>query len=110
MSRIRRLLYGVASSYFLLGATVAYTLASIPLALHYLSLEEFGLWSMATQMIGYLSLLDLGLSNSVSRLLIDYKDRADPRAYATMLKTGALVTLIQGIVVLAVGMLLAPFL
>lgn len=51
-------------------------LAVVPLALHYLSFREFGFWSFTTQSIGYLVLLDFGVSAALGRLIAGaLKDR-----------------------------------
>jgi len=44
MARLRRALHGVASSYLLLAASAVFSLMSVPIALHYLDKDRFGLW------------------------------------------------------------------
>jgi O-antigen/teichoic acid export membrane protein len=100
----------VASGYAVLIATAVYALASVPLALHYLSKEEFGLWGLMASISSYLSLIDLGMSGSVARLLIDYKDDRQGGTYGSLIKTGWLVLIIQGVVIFVVGWFLAPLL
>ena len=107
MSRLQRVLHGVASSYFQLGAVALYSLASVPVALHYLSRERFGLWVVMSTLMGYLSLVDLGMSNSVARFLIDYKDRREDGEYGGLIKTGGLVLAFQALIILAVGLVFA---
>ena len=75
MSRFRRIVHGVASSYMSLTAAAIYSLASVPLALHYLSKERFALWLLMSSIWNYLSLIDLGMSGSVARHLIDHMRR-----------------------------------
>lgn len=52
MSRIKNLVSGVSSGYLAMAANIVYTMGSIPVALHYLSKEEFGLWALVTQLAG----------------------------------------------------------
>ena len=59
---------------------------------------------------GYLSLIDLGMSGSVARLLIDHKDDRKSSAYGSLFKTGWLVLIIQGMFIFLAGFLLAPLL
>src|ERR1017187_833069 len=99
MSRLRRAIHGVASSYVLLAATAVYALASIPVALHYLDKERFGLWALMSTLMGYLSLIDAGMSSSAARLIIDHKDDRDGGRYGSFLKTVLVLTVIQGLVV-----------
>ena len=108
MSRARRFIRNVASSYLLLFASMLYVLASVPLALKFLTREEFGLWALMTQISGYLALIDLGTSPSVSRLLIDCKDRPDDGDYGSLIQTGGLVLTCQGVIILLVGLLGSP--
>jgi O-antigen/teichoic acid export membrane protein len=108
MSRLHRAIHGVASGYVLLAATAVYSLASVPLALYYLSKERFALWALMSAIGGYLSLIDLGMSGSVARLLIDHKDEPEKGTYGSLIKTGWLVMLIQGALVFLLGFALAP--
>jgi O-antigen/teichoic acid export membrane protein len=107
--RLRRFFHAVASSYALLGVNVLYVLGSIPLALHFLQKREFGLWALAMQLTGYLQLIDLGMSGSVSRHLIDHKDNRANSEYGGMIQTGALVLLVQGFLVLLGGAIVVFF-
>jgi O-antigen/teichoic acid export membrane protein len=91
MSRFKRFAHSLASGYLLLGTNVVFTLAHIPLALHYLSKSEFGLWALTTQITGYLLMLDLGMSGYLVRNLKDDKGEVDgflgvktPRFFASL--------------------------
>src|ERR1700733_3412194 len=108
MSRARRFIRNVTSGYLLLLASMFYVFASVPLALKFLTKEEFGLWALMTQITGYLVLIDLGTSSSVSRLLIDRKDRPDEGEYGSLIQTGGLVLGCQGAIILFVGILASP--
>jgi O-antigen/teichoic acid export membrane protein len=46
MSRSKHFISGLLSSYAAIGVNILYTLASVPLALHYLDKDEFGLWNL----------------------------------------------------------------
>jgi O-antigen/teichoic acid export membrane protein len=99
MSRQRRFIAALSSGYLALAANIIYSIVSIPLALHYLSLREFGLWSVVVQITGYLSLLDLGVGQSLARLLVDKKDDMDGGGYGATLKAAWIVFAIQGTIV-----------
>lgn len=109
MSRSKRFVTNLVSSYATIGINILYTVVSIPLALHYLDKEEFGLWALVTQMAGYLMLLEFGMSGSVARSLSDHKDEIENGVYGSILKTGARVFIIQGAAVVALGLALAWF-
>jgi O-antigen/teichoic acid export membrane protein len=110
MGRFRQVANNIASSYAVLVATAVYALASLPLALHYLSKERFGLWTLMSSIGGYLSLIDLGMSGSIARLLIDHKDERDGREYGGLIKTGWLVLVTQGFLIFAAAWITAPLL
>jgi O-antigen/teichoic acid export membrane protein len=104
MSRLKKFALSLASGYLLLAVNGLYTLASVPLALHYLSNEEFGLWALITQIANLkLMLVDFGMSSSISRILIDYKDNKASVTYGSVIKTGFGVLVIQGILIALVG-------
>jgi len=110
MSRSKRVLVSIASGYGAIAVNILYTVTSVPLALHYLSRDEFGMWALISQLSGYLLLLDVGMSGAVSRFLADYKDNIDEGTYGSILKTGAIVFLSQSIVILLIGVASAFFL
>src|SRR6267154_70133 len=105
MSRFRRMAHNVASSYVSLIAASLFSLATVPVALHYLGAQSgrFALWLLMSTITGYLSLIDLGMSGSVARLLVDYKDRRDDGEYGSLIKTGWLVLLVQAVIILVAG-------
>ena len=110
MSRVRNAARSLATGYAAIAVNVLYTLGSVPLALHYLSQEEFGLWATVGQVASYLLLVDMGMSGSVSRFLMDYKDDpTDPR-YGTVIQTGFLVLLVQGLLIALAGTILSYWL
>jgi len=98
----------LASGYGTMAVNVIYTLLSVPIALSYLPTRDFGLWSVVSQVAGYLALIETGMSASISRLLIDHKDDKVSGAFGQVAKTGAMVTLAQGIIAAALGTLAAP--
>lgn len=111
MSRFRRMARNVAMSYAALIAASVFSLAVVPLALHYLQddTERFALWLLMATISSYMSLIDLGMSGSVARLLIDYKDQKGGE-YGSLIKTGWLVLLVQAALIFVVGSAGAPLL
>lgn len=93
------------SGYVVLGANLLYTMASVPLALHYLGKEEFGLWALIMQLAGYFAVIDFGMSGAVARILADHKDDKNQSRYGEVLKTGALVFTVQGLLIATLGVL-----
>jgi O-antigen/teichoic acid export membrane protein len=107
MSRAERFLSSLASGYLLVGATLLYNIIVVPLALHYLDNAEFGLWALVAQLSSYLTLLDLGMTGSVARFLVDCKDDVNGGTYGSILKTGQRVLALQGVAVAILGAVIA---
>jgi len=97
------------SSYLGAASAAATGLLSIRLATHYLAQEEFGLWSFTMQTVGYFMLLDLGVANSIARLLGDpLASRNDERINSWF--TLSLVTLAcQALLILTAGLVMRPY-
>ena len=108
-SRTHNFFRGLGAGYLATAINIAYTAASVPLALHYLGKEQFGLWALAQQITGYLILLDLGVSSAVSRFIADRKDDVNGGGYGSLLLTGAIVFAIQGLIIAVVGLAFSFF-
>jgi O-antigen/teichoic acid export membrane protein len=110
MSRVKRFAFSIVSGYAALAANILFSLVSVPLAMHYLSNEEFGLWVVAAQVAAYLGLIEFGMTGSISRILVDHKDDPGGGEYGAVIKTGALVLFVQGLAVLLAGLVLGVWL
>jgi len=108
-SRTHNFFRGLGAGYLVIAINIAYTAASVPLALYYLGKEQFGLWAVAQQITGYLMLLDLGVSSAVSRFIADCKDDVNGGGYGSLLLTGAIVFAIQGLIIAIVGVAFSFF-
>jgi O-antigen/teichoic acid export membrane protein len=104
---LRKTIWTVVSSYGHLGSAVLTTLVSVPLALQYLTKEEFGLWSFASQIVGYLLLLDLGVSSSIGRVMAEPLHRGHPQEISRWFTLNLMILGLQGLLLLCVGLLLA---
>jgi O-antigen/teichoic acid export membrane protein len=100
---------GLTTGYLAIAVNIAYTVASVPLALHYLGKEQFGLWALAQQIMGYLMLLDLGVSSAVSRFIADRKDEVNGGEYGSILLSGGIVFGTQGILIGIAGVIFSFF-
>ena len=107
--RTHNFIRGLGAGYLATIINIAFTAASVPLALHYLGKEQFGLWALAQQITGYLILLDLGVSSAVSRFIADCKDDVNSGGYGSLLLTGAIVFAIQGVLIAIVGVAFSFF-
>ena len=110
MSRLKNFSRNLATSYLQLGVNVIYSLVSIPLILHWLPKAEFGMWAVLVQLMGYVSIIDLGMTGAAARLLVDHKDQRHNGTYGSLVKTAFLVSAVQGLIILTIAALGAPIL
>src|ERR1043166_5619662 len=96
MSRLFTAARSLASGYLATATSALYALISVPLALHYLSPKEYGVWGVAMQIASYFLLIDAGIAGAVGRFLIDHKDDKETGEYGSVIKTGCVVLLVQG--------------
>jgi O-antigen/teichoic acid export membrane protein len=109
MSRLRQFTRGVSSSWLATLATVVYSLFSVPIALRYLSIDEFGLFVLLLQIATYFSLIEIGMSAATARILVDYKDNPNDGRYGSVILTGFCVFAAQSLVILVLGIYAAPW-
>ncbi len=84
-----------------------YTIFSVRIALIFLGKEQFGLWALALQVSGYMSIMDLGMTSALSRFIADHKDDVNGGQYGAMLLTGGLSFICQGIIIAILGCIFA---
>jgi O-antigen/teichoic acid export membrane protein len=109
MTRLRQFSRGLSASWLATLATVIYSFLSVPIALRYLSVDEFGLFVLMIQLGGYFTLIEIGMSAATSRILVDHKDNPNDGRYGAIIMTGFWVFSIQAAIVLFVGVLTAPW-
>lgn len=109
MSRSKRFTQSLLTGYGTIGVNIITSLLSVPLALAYLSKEEFGLWALALQINGYLGLLDMGMTGAIGRFLADHKDNVNSKGYTEHFATGSCVFIIQAVLVSTLGVIFSGF-
>lgn len=70
---------GIISGVFTKGMAFMLTLISVPMTLHYLGAERYGIWVTMISMLAWISMADLGVANGLTPLLSAAfgKDRPD---------------------------------
>ena len=94
------------------GATVITSLcvlASVPLALSFISTASFAIWGLIVQVSGYLLLGDLGVSSAVGRLLMNHLQSRPSMQYGQIFFAGLISFVGQAFVVFAIGIGFAFF-
>lgn len=109
MSRTRDFIRGLSASWVATFVTVGYSLLSVPVALRYLSVEEFGLFMIVLQAAGYFALIDLGMSGAIARILIDHKEKRHTGEYGAVILTSCAVFAVQSALLVFLGIVAAPY-
>lgn len=109
MSRSKDFARGLSASWVATFVTVGYSLLSVPVALRYLSVDEFGLFMIVLQAAGYFALIDLGMSGATARILIDHKEKRQAGDYGSVILTSCAVFVVQSCLLMIVGIVAAPY-
>ena len=64
---MNQLKVGVLLSYVNMALHILIGLVYVPLLLRYLSVEEYGLYQLIGSLVAYLSVMDFGLSGTITR-------------------------------------------
>jgi O-antigen/teichoic acid export membrane protein len=86
------------------------TLIVIPVALHELGSQRYGLWVVLWQLVGYLNILDLGVAYAATRDLAAAQAAGDRRVIVEVVASGFYLYAGLGIAFFALGWILLPLL
>lgn len=75
--RHRRVALSALASIFARGVSIGTTLVSVPLTLHYLGPERYGMWMVMSSLVAFLSFADLGVGNGVLTLVAAVSGKDD---------------------------------
>jgi O-antigen/teichoic acid export membrane protein len=97
----------IGSSWGLLLLVAVMQLVQIPIALRFLGQREFALFAVISQLMGVVTLLDLGMTSSFSRHLIDGHVAGGLR-YRQVWAAGVLIIAVQSVIMAIVATALMP--
>ena len=107
--RHRRILVAAATSALAKITSVATTFISIPLTLHYLGVERFGLWITMSSVIAMLGFADLGIGNGLLNAISESNGKDDIKAMQRDISSAfAILTFIAAIIFITF-VLIYPF-
>lgn len=87
---------------------VGATLYLIPFVIEHIGKDDYGLWSLAFSLAGFLSLLDLGFATSVVKYVAELRGRQDVERRDAIVGTLMAVYLAMGLLVALVTVLCVP--
>lgn len=103
MSRKRLVTRGVILGYGAIATQILYSFSSIPLVLSYLSTAEFGLWGLTQTIVGYLCVVEFGMTNGFQRHLFDFKDDVSDGRYGRLFVASLMAFTVIALLILVVG-------
>jgi len=103
------LLRNTVSNYTGTFVSLSVGLALVPLIIHQLGSATYGLWVLVTALVGFSSLLDLGLRFSLVRWVAEYRGRNDQTEMNAFLSTVFLIYLALGVLTLLLVCAVAVF-
>lgn len=103
MKRSKRFASAVGSGYASVVALSLFSLISIPIAVHFLGREGFGVAATIVQITAFSQVLQLGVGPSVSRFIVDYRSSADARQFGSFVKTAFAIGAVQGGLLLCIA-------
>lgn len=106
---MNQLKVGSILSYLSMGMNIVIGLFYVPLLLHFLSIEQYGLYQLIGSLVAYLGVMDFGLTSTITRFysrriaLNDEKGKENVLAIATFIFfILSLLTVLIGLVVYAI--------
>jgi O-antigen/teichoic acid export membrane protein len=106
----RQLARNVAFSYTSYFVGLAFTLVLTRILLHHLGAAQYGLWIVLQALIGYLGLLDAGVSTAAVQRVARLMAENDREGVAAVIRTGWVFFAASGLVAIVVTVVVAPFL
>ena len=73
------------------AANVIANLVLVPMIVHYLGVEGFGIYALLTGLVGYFGILDLGLSQGVTKYVSHYAGLEEPSSVSRSINAALLV-------------------
>lgn len=107
--RHRLILLSAAASALAKIISVATGLISVPLTLHYLGAERFGLWVTISSMIAMLSFADLGIGNGLLNSVAEANGRDDTDAIQRYISSAFAILSTLALLVLLIFFTIHPF-
>ncbi|SNV54547.1 Polysaccharide biosynthesis protein [Veillonella rodentium] len=94
---------GVLLSYLFLLSNTVINLAYVPILIHYIGIDQFGLYKLLGSFIAYFGVLDFGLSATIVRFLVKYKVNGEVENINKLLSVAGLLYTGIGVIIASIG-------
>lgn len=107
-SETKRLFRNTLAQSAPVASTFVLSFILAPIMLSRLGLAQFGVWAVTGALAQYASLLDLGITNSLSRFVAVHEASGDRRGVEEVVGIGLIVAVLVGALMLTAAALVAP--
>lgn len=101
---MNQLKVGALLSYVNMALHILIGLIYVPLLLHYISIEEYGLYQLIGSLVAYLSVIDFGLSGTITRFYSQRLALDDKKGQENVLAIAMIIYLGLGVLIAIVGL------
>lgn len=101
---------GIVLSYIFIVLNTIISLIYVPLLIHFLGQNEYGLYQMMGSFIAYFSVMDFGLSNTIVRFYSKYKTEKKFDRMENVLYWSRIIYIFLSLVMLLIGAIIYPLL
>lgn len=112
LDRYRFIAFSGAASMAAKLVSAVVGVVSIPLVVHHVGKDQFGLWMVVSSLVIWMQLADFGIANGLSNALTEAHGRDDPQAAGSYLSSSLVATLLVAVVglpLIAVGYVFVPW-
>ena len=100
---------GVILSYTNIFLQITVNLVYIPVLLHYIGKEQYGLYQLIAAVVAYISIMDLGFSNAITRFYTMYFHQKNIEKAENTLAIAAFVYVAIAVFISLIGFLIYIF-
>jgi len=101
---------GLLLSYGSFVITILVSFIFTPLIVRLLGQSQYGLFQLIGAFVGYLAILDLGMSTVITKFVAEYKERGDEQSYIEFLFHTTIMYVFLSLLLLGIGFVLYFFL
>lgn len=101
---MNQLKVGSILSYLSMGLNIVIGLVYVPLLLHFLSIEEYGLYQLIGSLVAYLGIMDFGLTSTITRFYSRKIALKDEKGMENILAISSIIFLILSILTVLIGL------
>jgi len=97
---------GIVLSYISMFFSIAIGLIYVPMLLHFLGKEQYGLYQLMGSLIAYMAVMDFGLANTITRYYSRYLALKDEENQSNVLAISSIIYTVITVVVLIAGVII----